>query len=430
MTIGTRLGWIFRSTLGAVLLVSAFEIRHPILLPLRPWAGVAVATIGLVLLLWAGRRAWRGGRNLHRVFDGLVATVAVAAVSTVILLETRPGRLRAEVLAAAPEDLAAVGRHLMVTLPCEADTKVLLDRVRVSGIFLTRRVTGKAGAEEIGARVAALQERRTGAGLPLLHVAADQEGGIVAGMTPPLARPPRLAEIGDDGALDAAAATTATDIARAGINLNFAPVVDLRHGTVVEGDRWSFLGRRAIASDGPSTVRVAARWCTGLMSAGIGCTLKHYPGLGRATGDTHLVAARLPHVADDDIAPFFAIPPLLPRLPWIMAGHVTIEADDPRHPASASPAVIGRLRRAGFDGIVVTDDATMVAYQENLAENAVSSLEAGVDLILVTYDEDLIWPILAALLEARRSGRLTDAMLADSSRRLAREAPRADGGRR
>ena len=162
----------------------------------------------------------------------------------------------------------------------------------------------------------------------------------------------------------------------------------------------------------------------GLMRAGIGCTLKHYPGLGRATGDTHLVAPHLAGVAEDDFAPFVRVPALTPRRPWIMAGHVTIDADDPHHPASASAAAIGRLRRSGFDGIVVTDDATMVSYQANLAENAVASLAAGVDLVLVTYDEDLVWEVLAALLEGRAAGRLSDAVLAESDRRLRREATR------
>lgn len=425
MTFWAMVGWMFRSALVVALLTLAFVIRHPILIPLRPWAALGAGGVGILLFLWSVRGTIRSGGGLSRLFHGAVAVATVAAVSTVTLLETRTGRLRAQVLAADAGDLAAIGRHLMVTLPKASDTSALLEQVQISGIFLTRRVTGPETAEEIGARVAALQRRRVELGLPLLHVAADQEGGIVAGMTPPLARPPRLATIGDDAGLDAAAITTAGDIARAGINLNFAPVADLLHGTVVEDDRWSFLGRRAIAADGPATVRVAARWCKGLMSAGIGCTLKHYPGLGRATGDTHLVAARLQQIADDDLAPFLAIPPLLPRLPWIMAGHVTIVADDPYHPASASPAVIGRLRRAGFDGIVVTDDATMVAYQENLAENVVSSLESGVDLILVTYDEDLVWHILATLLDARRAGHLTDAVLAGSSNRLAREAPDA-----
>ena len=77
-----------------------------------------------------------------------------------------------------------------------------------------------------------------------------------------------------------------------------------------------------------------------------------------------------------------------------------------------------------FNGIVVTDDATMVSYQANLAENAVASLAAGVDLVLVTYDEDLVWEVLAALLEGRASGRLSDAVLAESDRRLRREATR------
>lgn len=423
MTIISALTGAARLLLSAGVLVVAWEIRHPILLAGRPWVGWVVGGIALGLVALAGSRFIRCRNWRARAFEGSVLALALAALVTTVVLETRPARLRAEVLGADPAALAAVGRHLMVTLPKDGDIETLVERVGISGIFLTRRVTGSDTAEEVGARVAALQARRARAGLPPLHVAADQEGGIVAGMTPPLARPPRLTEILDDVGIDAAAAATAADVKRVGITQNFAPVVDLLHGTVVEGDRWSFLGRRAIASDLAGTVRVAARWCAGLMKADVGCTLKHYPGLGRATGDTHLVAAHLPAIAEDDLAPFFAVPKLTPRLPWIMAGHVTIEADDPRHPASASPAVIGRLRQAGFDGIVVTDDATMVAYQTNLRENAVSSLEAGGDLILVTYDEDLVWEVLSALLEARKAGRLSDAVLADSRRRLAREAP-------
>src|SRR5262249_12930128 len=140
----------------------------------------------------------------------------------------------------------------------------------------------------VKAELAALQERRRAAGLPPLIVAADQEGGIVAHLAPPLTALPALSTLADlppDLRQRKAAAFGrfhGRELAELGVNLNFAPVLDLKpaagHNLF---DRNTLIGQRAIADDPAIVSEIARAYVHGLESVGVGATLKHFPGLGR-----------------------------------------------------------------------------------------------------------------------------------------------------
>ena len=89
------------------------------------------------------------------------------------------------------------------------------------------------------------------------------------------------------------AARQGRDLAALGVNLNFAPVVDLNHGVVNPEDRLSRISSRAISADPAVVTEVAGLYCATLMQTGVHCTLKHFPGLGRVYEDTHKVTAEL-----------------------------------------------------------------------------------------------------------------------------------------
>jgi beta-N-acetylhexosaminidase len=108
---------------------------------------------------------------------------------------------------------------------------------------------------------------------------------------------------------------------------------------------------------------------------------------------------------------------------FAMLAHVRLAAIDSERPASMSePVVAGLLRRDwGYEGILVTDDFSMgAAYRSDggLAAGSVSALNAGVDLILISYDTDQYFPVMHALLRAQADGSLTRAALERSHRRL------------
>src|SRR5262249_50206674 len=264
-------------------------------------------------------------------------------------------------------------------------------------------------------------------------IAADQEGGIVSRLSPPLVQQPRIATLVTDHADPAErraavaqyAATQGQGLASLGINLNFAPVVDLDFQAADPNDRYTRISERAISSDPQVVSDVAEQYCATLQQSGVRCTLKHFPGLGRVRGDTHLESADLKLSVDElrksDWLPFRTV--MRHGDAFTMLSHVHLTAIDPAHPVSFSRAVIAGLIRNEWkhDGILVTDDLSMLAAYDRpggLAGGSVEALNAGVDLILICYDWPQFFVVMHALIAADRAGTLQPAALARSDTRL------------
>src|SRR5262249_11830641 len=143
-------------------------------------------------------------------------------------------------------------------------------------------------------------------GLPPLIVAADQEGGVVSHLSPPLTwLPPlaRLAELSPDVRAKKAedlGRMQGRELASLGITLDFAPVLDLKpKGGRNRFDLNTMTGERAISENPAIVSEVALAYVRGLESAGVGATVKHFPGLGRVHRDTHIVSADLDTPVDE-----------------------------------------------------------------------------------------------------------------------------------
>ncbi len=278
--------------------------------------------------------------------------------------------------------------------------------------------------------IAQLQRLRRDAGLPPLIVAADQEGGIVSHLSPPLpAHSPLFDLAGLPPDVRRAKAREAgealgAELAGLGVTVDFAPVVDLRFERRSDAsDNGSRIASRAIDSDPAVVTETATAFALGLHAKGVSATLKHFPGLGRIAEDTHAVRARLATREDDlalsDWAPFREIVRKSPTL--VMASHAIIDAVDPLHPASQSKAAISGLLRGewGFEGLVVTDDLDMGAvYRHDICSGVVASLNAGVDLLLVSYDGRQYYPLMECVLAADAKGQIDRQMLVVSDARL------------
>ena len=164
-----------------------------------------------------------------------------------------------------------------------------------------------------------------------------------------------------------------------GINVTCAPVADLFHHGADP-----VIGQRSYGED-PEEVGILARCvCDGLMSAGVYPVIKHIPGHGRATEDSHktlpVVDADLDVLAKTDFVPFVA----LRSMPFAMTAHILYPAIDGEHCASLSKEVVGRIirRRIGFRGLLMCDDIGMQALSGDLAQLAVDVLAAGCDIAL------------------------------------------------
>ncbi|NET10264.1 MAG: glycoside hydrolase family 3 protein, partial [Symploca sp. SIO2B6] len=274
--------------------------------------------------------------------------------------------------------------------------------------------------------------------LPPLWVATDQEGGIVSRLSPPLTHLPPLAEVVSQSStpeeqhqqVQAYGKTHGQELAALGINLNFAPVVDLNKGIVSAQDRFSVIYRRAISDDKAIVAKVAQDYCTALFDEGVSCTLKHFPGLGRLEVDTHLTSAHLDtpiaELEQDDWVPFQQVMNTSKAL--TMLGHPILTAVDPDHPVSFSEAVVNGILRQQwqYDGVLITDDFSMGAVfnsRDGVTEATIKALNAGVDLILLSYDGDLYYPVMAALINAEQANRLSLERLAASGDRLQHHRP-------
>jgi len=249
------------------------------------------------------------------------------------------------------------------------------------------------------------------AGAPLT-IAVDQEGGRVQRLRAPWTVWPPMRRLGERVAQDArphtsdddATSTTAAvaralarELRDAGIDLDFAPVVDVDSNPAnpVIGDR-SF-GREA------ARVAAHARAFIGAMQdAGVACCAKHFPGHGDTSLDSHLALPRLPHDLERLLA--VELPPFAAAIDAgvasVMSAHVVFEAIDPNRPATFSPDVIALLReRLGFDGLVFSDDLEMKAVADRWQPHEMVdlALAAGIDALLVCEHFDRVTATLARL---------------------------------
>ena len=259
-------------------------------------------------------------------------------------------------------------------------------------------------------------------------ISIDQEGGRVARMKPPeWNRYPAgesFAELYDVAPASAIEATRlnaeaiARELSEVGVTVDFHAPFDVRRPETSD-----VIGDRALGTD-PLTVAALGRATLDGMARGgvVGC-LKHMPGHGRATVDSH---KEMPVVHADaeeleqDIAPFRA----LASHPLGMTGHLMFPAWDDAHPATQSPMIIERVIRGaiGFDGLLLTDDIDMEALEGSVPERSERALAAGCDITLNCWAKI---PDMGGI--AARNPDLSDAARARLDRVLDAIGPAPDG---
>lgn len=213
----------------------------------------------------------------------------------------------------------------------------------------------------------------------------DQEGGRVQRMGPPHWRQwlPPLDQVARAGGraeegLMLRAQVMATELRAVGIDVNCAPLAD-----IAADDTHPFLRNRCLGTDPGQVARNARAMAEGFLSGGILPVIKHLPGHGRATLDSHKALPRVDAThADLSRTDFAAFDPLA-DLPLAMTGHILFSALDPDLPATLSPRVNAVIRNEiGFDGLLMTDDICMGALGGALGPRCAAALDAGCDVIL------------------------------------------------
>lgn len=252
----------------------------------------------------------------------------------------------------------------------------------------------------------------------------DQEGGRVARMQPPEwpafpAGPAfeALYQLAPSSAIEAVRANAqalALMLAEVGVNVDCAPLLDVRQPETTPA-----VGERTFGSDPMQVAALGRAMLDGLAKGGVVGVVKHMPGHGRGVVDSH---HELPVVkASDaelerDIAPFRT----LNRAPMGMTCHVVFEAWDADRPATLSPTVISEVIRGriGFDGLLMTDDIDMKALSGTAGEKAAAAIAAGCDVALDC------WARMDEMVEiAGRLGDASEATLARLERAMASVRP-------
>jgi beta-N-acetylhexosaminidase len=266
----------------------------------------------------------------------------------------------------------------------DADLEFLIGEINVGGIIIFSR--NVESPEQLRELISACQAHASACCQPPLIVAVDQEGGPVARLRAPFTEFAGNAKMAGEADAIRFARITAQELSSVGINMDFAPVLDL---APTEID--SIMADRSFGPDPERAARLGTSIIRHLQSAGVMAVAKHFPGIGRTTLDSHLdmpvLDAGYDLLDSADLVPFRAA--IENQVAGVMLSHIRYTGLDPDWPASLSSVVVDRLLRQkmGYAGVTMTDDLDMGAIGRHMdLSTAVSRiLTVGIDLALICH---------------------------------------------
>ncbi|HET7004502.1 MAG TPA: beta-N-acetylhexosaminidase [Candidatus Binatia bacterium] len=277
----------------------------------------------------------------------------------------------------------------LILIGCQGETlgndeRLLIEEYQFSGLILFKK--NCTAAAQMGSLCRSIWQLFDA--VPPF-IAIDQEGGRVQRLSAPFSQFPAAADIGSRNDLDLAyrlGHATAAELSLTGINLDFAPVLD-----VCSNPNSPIIGDRAFGAEPQRVIEVATAWTRGLRDGGVIPCAKHFPGHGDTDKDSHL---ELPLVRKSlDELQRIELPPFAHacrnRIEALMTAHVAYPALDPTLPATLSETIVTGLLRhqLGYDGVVFSDDLGMRAISDRYEAEQASTLavRAGVDVLLFCH---------------------------------------------
>ncbi|WP_228467554.1 beta-N-acetylhexosaminidase [Peribacillus sp. JNUCC41] len=254
--------------------------------------------------------------------------------------------------------------------------------------------------------------------LPLM-VAIDQEGGDIIRMKERVSPLPAQQDLGKNASIEdmyKVAKLNGTELGSMGVNINFAPVLDLSH-----------TDKRSLGQDPEKVYQYGKKAIEGLNDASITGALKHFPGNGRSEIDPHVetssVEANQLDLENSDIYPFKQIISEMDNQKFfVMVTHIKYPAYDKEKPASLSKIIIEELlrRKLKYEGIVVTDDLEMGAVNKyySYEEMGKQAILAGADLLLVCHEYSHELEVYNGLLQAVKAGEVPMDRINESVKRV------------
>lgn len=301
-------------------------------------------------------------------------------------------------------------------------TKTSYDKYPVGGIvYMSENLTDREQAVTMLANMQTIAQERTG--LPLF-LCVDEEGGSVAriasnskfGVTD-VGDMSDIGATGDATKAHEAGTTIGTYLTEIGFNVDFAPVAD-----VVTDSSDSAIGDRSFGSDSAMVSEMVNAELQGLAEAGVYGTVKHFPGHGGVSGDSHdaivTTDRTLEELMSEELVPFQSA--IDTGVSFIMVGHIAApQVTGDKTPASLSKVLVTDVLRTqmGYDGIVITDAMNMgaITNKYNSDTAAVAAVEAGVDMILMPANYSKAYE---GVLQAVKSGKISEERIDESVTRI------------
>mgnify|MGYP002387158096 CR=1 FL=1 len=335
---------------------------------------------------------------------------------------------RQEDFSMSSTDLASVGDHFIVglrpTTSLDPADRALLRDLKPAGVILYKsNFCHELPYEAWLANHAKLvSDVREVTGRERLFIAIDHEGGRVCRTPAPITRYTYARAWGEDAG--AVGAAMGAELASLGINLSFAPVLDID-----SNPKNPVIGARSFDTTVEGVVAKALTFAKAMEGQGVRACGKHFPGHGDTQVDSHLELPVIDATVDElrrrELQPFAAA--IDAGIGMIMTSHILFRAIDPDWPATLSRKITHGLLREemGFDGVIVSDDVSMRAVSR-LFDNpdmAVNFMAAGNDMLMICAhwgDTERARPLAERVIDARRSGALSSADLDRSKARVDR----------
>lgn len=318
-----------------------------------------------------------------------------------------------------------IGQMVMcgfATTEVNDNIRSLIKEHHVGGIiYFKRNVVSKEQVSALSHHLQEISGEQTN--IPLF-ISIDQEGGMVARIDwEDITLIPGNMTIGATRSAEhayEAARICGEEMLRLGINMNFAPSLDVNNNP-----ENPVIGVRSYSERPDLVAELGTAQIRGLQEANVAATAKHFPGHGDTAVDSHHGLATVPHDEERlvavELAPFARA--IQEGVDCIMTAHVIFPAFEPESiPATLSHNVLTKLlrHRMGYDGLIVTDCLEMhaISKEVGVAEGAVRAVEAGADILLVshTYEEQVA--SIQALCEAVRTGRIAESRIDESIDRI------------
>jgi beta-N-acetylhexosaminidase len=256
----------------------------------------------------------------------------------------------------------------------------LLKEAHVGGFILYNWSNGLTSPEQVKRLTASLQTMNPSA-LPLL-IGIDQEGGRVSRLKEGFAQHPSQQESFTNKTVYQDTLLIAKELKSVGINLNFAPVIDVN-----SNPNNPVIGNRAYSSDPEMVAKAGNEALKAYQEMHILCTLKHFPGHGDTKSDSHHTLPRInKSIAELSACEWLPFQKLQKDAPLIMTAHLIISSVDPDQPATFSRKLLRGLLREqwGYQGVIISDSLVMKAlrtYAPTPEEAALKALLGGCDLL-------------------------------------------------